>query len=508
MARQLAMIKFFARPFRLAILLVGAVAVASAIFWGLGREDEPEFVLAKRQDVVEEVSATGRVKSASSVNLAFDRSGRVARVFVRVGDAILSGSILVQLENADLLAQLAEAEANIKAQRAKLDEVKRGTRPEEVEVQAAKVADARQILVARIQDAYTKSDDAVRNKADQFISSPRSSSPTLNLSFSVSAQLKSDIESLRVELESLLVSWKSSLNGLSPAAEIGPHAASAKTNLERIKVFLDLAALAVSAAIPNTGLPQATLDGYRSDVSTARSTIETAILNLTSAGSNLTIQEREFILKQAPPLPEKISAQEAAYEEALAKAGTIKAQIAKTAIRSPLNGTVSAVGIKVGEIVSANAAVVSVISTETLQIEVNVPEADVATINVGQTGDVTLDAYGSGVAFRGRIVAIDPAETIVEGVATYRTILQFTQPDERIKSGMSANIDIVTDRRPGVITIPQRAVATKNGDTKAKILMGDGTIEERSIVIGLRGSDGSIEIVEGIREGERVVVVP
>ena len=70
---------------------------------------------------------------------------------------------------------------------------------------------------------------------------------------------------------------------------------------------------------------------------------------------------------------------------------------------------------------------------------------------------------------------------------------------------MTANVDIRTDERTDVIAVPRRAVITKDGDKIVRILEGD-TIKEISVVTGLRGSDGRIEIISGISEGDKVIV--
>lgn len=497
--------KFLAKPRNIVPLLALIAAISSAAYFSINRKETPEFVLAQKKDLIEEVSATGRVKAASSVNLAFEKSGRVSQVFVRVGTAVFLGGILIELENSDLLAQLSEAEANVKAQAARVDEVKRGTRVEEIEVEIAEVNDAKQTLLARIRDAYTKSDDAIRNKVDQFISNSRSRNPQVNLQIADS-ELKSEIETERIDLESRISFWKISLADLNAADDLAAHADTARNNLERVKLFLDETALMLSSITSGANLSQTILDGYKNDVSAGRSNIETAMLNLISAEADLKIAEKELLLKQAPPIPEKILAQEAALEEALAKVEGVKVQIAKTSLRSPLYGTVAAVDAKAGEIVSANSAVVSIISTNTLQVEVNVPEADVAKITTGQQAAITLDAYGSETVFEANIVSIDPAEKIIEGVATYKTILQFVKKDQRVKSGMTANIDIITARRAGAIAIPQRAVFTSNGGKKVRVLLENGAEEERTVVTGLRGSDGNVEIADGLKENERVMV--
>lgn len=202
-----------------------------------------------------------------------------------------------------------------------------------------------------------------------------------------------------------------------------------------------------------------------------------------------------------------ILSQQAQIKQAEANVENYQAQIAKTIIRAPISGTVTKQDAKVGEIVSANTPLVFLISTSQFEIEANIPEADIAKVKLGNAAKVTLDAYGSDVSFDVKVVAIDPAETIIDGVATYKTTFQFIDidKDERVKSGMTANIDISTEKRENVIVIPQRAVITKNGDKIVRVLNNE-TPKEVKVKTGLRGSDGNIEIIEGVSEGDKVII--
>ena len=132
------------------------------------------------------------------------------------------------------------------------------------------------------------------------------------------------------------------------------------------------------------------------------------------------------------------------------------------------------------------------------------PEADIAKVAVGNGSLVTLDAYGRDVVFEAKVVAVDPAETIVDGVATYKVTFQFVKNDERVKSGMTANIDIKSASRENVIAVPQRAIIRKNGDQFVRIADGE-SFREVKVETGLRGSDGNIEIISGINEGDKVI---
>ncbi len=195
-------------------------------------------------------------------------------------------------------------------------------------------------------------------------------------------------------------------------------------------------------------------------------------------------------------------------KQAEATAQLTQIQINKNILRSPISGVLTKQDAKVGQIVSANTPIASVISQNKFEIEANIAEADIAKVKIGDSAQITLDAYGNDVVFEAKTVSIDPAETIIEGVATYKTKFQFIKEDDRVKSGMTANIAILTDKRENTIVIPQRAVITRDGNKFVLVDTGAAQPEERQIKTGLRGSDGNIEILEGINEGEKIVASP
>ncbi|MBI2474904.1 HlyD family efflux transporter periplasmic adaptor subunit [Candidatus Uhrbacteria bacterium] len=453
----------------LIIIILGIVFLSN-------RGDKQKFdtAVAQRIDLTQEVSVTGRVKPAQSVELAFEKGGKISAVYADVGKDVLTGQILVVQGNSELAAQLSQAQAGVESaqaqlaqyqaaletQQAKLEELKLGTRPEEVQVQETKVTnaktsleDAKKNLIVQIQDAYTKSDDAIRNKVDQFFLNPKGANP--QLTFFTDSQLESDIESKRFLIESTLKSWQTSLETLSTSSDLESHLDTAKTNLIQTKSLLEKSALAVNGLLPNSSISQTTIDAYKSDVSTGRTNINTATVNLTTAEeklgttqSNLQLEKDNLALTKAEATVEQITAQEAQVKQAeayiLSQEAQIKqtkanvnnyfAQISKTVIRAPINGTITKQEAKVGEIISANTVIVSLMSASEFEIEANIPEADIAKVNIGNNAKVTLDAYGNDVVFGVKVVAIDPAETIIDGVATYKVTFQFIETDERIRN--------------------------------------------------------------------------
>jgi len=155
--------------------------------------------------------------------------------------------------------------------------------------------------------------------------------------------------------------------------------------------------------------------------------------------------------------------------------------------------------------VSVNQNIISLISAGNYQVEVFVPEADIAKVKLGNTARTTLDAYNDGSIFETSVVKIDPAATFIDGVPTYKVTLSFNKLDERIKAGMTANLDILTAEKMDVLTVPTRTVYTKDVFRYIKVLNSDNSISEIRIETGLRGSDGRLEIISGVVEGDKVV---
>lgn len=511
---------FFTRSRIIILIAIIVIGVGSFLYFTRTKTPLYETVAVERGTLTEEVSVTGNVTPLQSADLAFEKGGKIKSINTDIGKQVFVGQILAEIDNADLRAGILDAEANLAAENAKLAEFKRGSRPEELQVSETKVANARisktdadQNLRDKIGDAYTKADDAVRNQVDQFMSNPRTPTPQLNFVVA-DDQLRIDIVQKRYTVELLFLPWQKDISALGSAENPKQSGELAQKNLALIKGFLDKVALAVNALTPSGTLSQTTIDSYKGSITTARSNINTAIVNLTAAEekfraaeSTLLLAQNDLTLKQSGVGEEQITGEEARVQQAEAKVATARAQYDKTILRSPIDGIVTKKEAKEGEIVAPNALVVSVISDQKFEIEVNIPETDIARVVKGNGATVTLDTYGDSVVFDATVGSIDPAATVIEGVPTYKTTLYFKKSDARVKSGMTANIAIETDRRENVLSVPIRTVTTVKEKKTVSLINTDGTLREVPVQTGMKSSDGRIEIQSGLNEGDRIALI-
>lgn len=486
------------------------VAIGAVVFFVVTNKKDavpPNTTTIKRGDVIQEVSVTGRVKSTTAVDLAFEKSGRVAGVYAQVGGRIEAGSLLAEVESSSARGSLMEAEA-------RLSELIRGARPEELTVKKAELAKYTQDLDNAyngipdiLNDAFTKADDSLHTKTTGIFSGFKTSA--YKYTFSVcDSQLAGNSESLRQTVEIDFDTWR----GEIATFPISPSKIDLTSAINRGSKHLEIVfsilesisrALSLDCTITNTAL-----DTYRTNINTARTNITTALSTVntkkqTIATLLLTVAKvkDELSLLEAGTASEVINAQEARVLSA-------RGELAKYRITSPIAGVVTKVDIKTGEGASVGKTVFSVISDTSFEIEAYVPEADIAKIKIGDNARITLDAYGSDMPFQGRVTAIDPAETIIDNVPTYKTTLHFTENDPRIKSGMTANIDISTSSRENVLFAPERSIITRGGGKFIRTVLADGTTNDIPVTVGLKGSDGAIEVLSGATEGTAIIMAP
>lgn len=519
------------------IIYIIVVVIIGALIgsWMLFRDEpnEQEIAIVRRGSVVQEVHVIGKMKASEAVDLAFEHSGKIARVDARVGSRVARGDTLMVLNQTELRAQREEALANVAVERAKLAELRAGTRFEELVVAETAVVnaeiavvnatqaleDAKQNLVDKLKDSYTKSDDAVRNKIDQFFNNPQTNNPQLSFSLTDS-QLKTDIEWRRLLLESLLKQWQRTGDSLTTASDITAYFGEAKNNLEAVKVFLNSVALAINNPTNKpSNVSQTIWDGWRADVATARTNINNAFSNLSSADENLKMKEasvktskgnlqksqNELALKKGGATPEVIAAQEARVAQAEAKTKTIEAQIEQTVLRSPIAGVVTKAEGKMGEIVQSGALLVSVLSEQLFEIEANVPESDIGLVRREHKANVSFDAFAESV-LSGTVAFIDPAETVIDGVVNFKITIFLDHPDERFKSGLTADVDIETERKDGVLVIPQSSLV-EEADAVFVYKTINGDVALIPVEVGMRGINGLIEVLGGLAEGDHVAAV-
>lgn len=177
----------------------------------------------------------------------------------------------------------------------------------------------------------------------------------------------------------------------------------------------------------------------------------------------------------------------------------LQLRVAKTAIKAPTDGLVLSRSARVGAIVSGGGEPLFRLAEDgAIELEAQVPEAELAQIAVGQPVRVTVQGVPEGIPGTVRLVA--PRIDNTSRLGRLRVALP---ADVKVNAGAFARGTVELARHEGV-TIPVSAVVTTAGETTAQVVV-NGKIQTRPIKTGISGK-GLIEVVEGISLGEAVVL--
>jgi multidrug efflux system membrane fusion protein len=202
---------------------------------------------------------------------------------------------------------------------------------------------------------------------------------------------------------------------------------------------------------------------------------------------------------------------QAAFDQANAGIARTEAIISQKLVRAPFDGELGVRKVEVGQFLTAGTQIVSLTDLSAVYANFTTTEKDSATLKVGQTVRVVVDAY-PGRKFEGKITTIEPQiSTDTRNIRVQATI---DNPDSVLKPGMFATTTVVLPDKPPVITLPETAVDyTLYGDSVYLITENktdDGKTSLTAVRTFVRTGDrvdGRVVITNGLKAGDRVVAV-
>jgi multidrug efflux system membrane fusion protein len=206
-----------------------------------------------------------------------------------------------------------------------------------------------------------------------------------------------------------------------------------------------------------------------------------------------------------------VDSTQAAFDQANAGIAKTQAIISQKLVRAPFDGELGVRKVEVGQFLTAGTQIVSLTDLSAVYANFTTTEKDSATLKVGQTVRVVVDAY-PGRKFEGKITTIEPQiSTDTRNIRVQATI---DNPDSVLKPGMFATTTVVLPDKPAVITLPETAVDyTLYGDSVYLITekkTDDGKTSLTAVRTFVRTGDrvdGRVVITNGLKAGDRVVAV-
>jgi len=485
-------------------LIIGLLVFGFLLF--RNRNNQQETILVKTGDFVNQVSISGKVIPAENVELAFKNSGRIERIYFSVDEfargekTIKAGNLIAEIDTTDAKKNIHDAEISLENAKLSLAKLKIENSKDNLNADLQKAYDNGFVEVS---DTFLDLTPAI-NGLEDVLEQENISDNSVRISGKTAQSYKTEAEKLyyktkdvfeKTRINFRMISRNSSKEDIEKI--INETYETTKVLIDAIKStknLLDYMAEDTNRASDFVSSQNTlyeytnTINGHFSNLLAIKNSIKS--YQDTFSSTDLDIQSLLLAIKQ----------KENFLEDA-------KNKLQDYYIRAPFNGIITRIDAKVGEIASPNVSLVAMMGIGTFQVESYVPEINISKIKLGNEAQITLDAYGEETIFLAKVVSIDPAETIRNGVSTYKIKLQFNEKDNRIKSGMTANVKVNVFNKPNVIVIPQGVIFEK-GNQKFVQIKKEQEISEQEITTGNVSTLGQVEVVSGLSDGDVVILNP
>lgn len=486
---------------------VGVAVVGAAGFFVVSRATRPPeapVVKAVREDVVSTLAVSGVLESADRTDIGSQLSGaRVLRVLVDLGDEVQAGQPLIELDASEFGAAAEAARAQIARSQADLAAQRTGARNA-------------QDLLAVAGESLDRATDlriARENAATQL----RTSEERLAQAEAALARTRAGgrDEAVRVaeaELRRSQALRDQAVRDRDRTRRLVEQQAVAASQLEVSETALQTAEASVQEAEQNLAQTRRPRD---EDVRQAEAALREARAARDGAQRALTLAEtnlrdrlagRQSVVQARTQRDAAVSGQASAAASLAAAGATLRqaeAQLAKAVVRAPFGGRIADRLVEPGQIVSPGVPLLRLSSDRRLRVRLDVDEASLALLRVGEQATVSFDAFPE-LQVPAEVTEIGSSADFSRGTVPVR--LRLNQVPPQLKPDLTADANIRVAEFKNAVVIPREALVNADSDPSVLVLRGDAL--ERRPVKWARGNVESVVILEGLEEGESVVLQP
>ncbi len=413
--------KFAGRLF-VALLLV-VVAVASyRTFWGNKGEITYETAAAERKRVEGFVAATGAIESTTTVTVGSQVSGPISEILVDFNSVVERGQPLARIDPSEFLARQQQQQASLQSAKAGLASAQASLLNQNALVEQAEVA----IKTASL-------------NLDQLVASVTAAEAALDNS-------RATLSSRQIELENNLVQYQR-------AEDLVQRELVALSERDMARTSYLVSGAAVETATAAVSQTQAQLLQARSQVQGAENDIKAAQARLASARA------------QRQAAQAQVTSAEATVAQAQAQLSQVSVDLERTTIVSPISGVVIDRKVDEGQTVAAQFQAPELFtiarSLDQMQVKAEVSEADIGRVKEKAPVTFTVDAY-PGQKFEGVVTQVRSAPDKQEGsssnVVVYGVMVSAPNPENLLKPGMTATVEILAENIDDALVIPSQAL--------------------------------------------------
>jgi multidrug efflux pump subunit AcrA (membrane-fusion protein) len=492
--------------FALVIIIVIVIIILSK-----SQKDNTQYIAQKvrHQDIQISVTGSGQITASNQIDISSLVSGNVSTINVHVGDIVKKGQMIATIDSVDAYRSLLSA-------RLAYEKLTKPAKDRDVLEAKNKVEKDYKDISGSLSEMYSGIVIVMNGLKSQFTDTNTYLSQNLSSSMSntgadlrLSAHIAYD--QARVSYEKSYSEYKQTNNTdykglekiLSNSQDFLTKTLSALRKANDAITFLhnsqtDYNTQNYSSAYTNINTWTSTVTQYISNISTLTNSLTTDTNNLTT------------LTEGADPIDVKNSLLSVQEQER---------NYSNYFIRAPFDGIVARIPVNVYDRASSGTVIATIIGENKIS-NISLNEVDAQKVKAGQNVNITFDAIENFVA-TGTVQVVDLVGTVTQGVVSYNVRVSIDTRDDRIKPGMSINVEIITDKRNGVLAVPNSAIKTQgkikyveiedspqntNATTTKLGIITTSVLPTRQTVETGISNDQFTEIINGLSGNEYVVI--
>lgn len=205
-------------------------------------------------------------------------------------------------------------------------------------------------------------------------------------------------------------------------------------------------------------------------------------------------------LKSVESAKDFVKQSETTYETSKKLYEQCKKVIEDTVVKAPINGIVSTLNIKKGEVASNAKPIMTIVNVEKIRANIEVPEEIINKIKIGDKLDTFIVPLSNKKVI-GTVMAINLAKNSKSKINTIE--VEVDNEDSKIKPGMFASVKINIDSKKDVLIIKKEGVTTKNGQNIVYVKKGEEIVDKK-VKLGI-DNDEYVEVISGLNLGDKIV---
>ncbi len=500
------------RKWIIGIIVVGIIAGAIYFFGPFRAQGQAaatanmQTVPAEIGDLTATIGATGVVEANQSAVLNWQTSGTVDLINVQVGDHVSKDEVLAALEQTSLPQSVILAQADLVSAQKALDDLlnsqlqsARALQAVEDAQQALEDAQNPELAQANAAEALAQAQKTVENaeRTLRWAKSPASQSYIDEAEAQVTLA-KDDLDKAKEKYKPYEgrpednVTRAALLAAMAEAQQVYDNAVRILNSLQGTASETDISVHAANLATAQAQLLEAQREWER--VKDGPSEADIALLE-----AQLEDAQREYQRVKDGPDPDDV---------AMAKARVAAAQATVNLARlvAPFDGALTTADSKPGDQVTPGTPAFRIDDLSHLLLDVQVSEVDINRIQKGQDVSLTFDAI-TNQEYQGVVSEVSPVGSANQGVVDFVVTVELVEPDEAVKPGMTAAVNVIVDQLNDVLLVPNRAVRVVEGERVVYVLV-DGKPEPVEIKLGA-SSDTMSEVLESeLKVGDPIILNP